>query len=888
MKIALKILLLTLTTLTLVSCSAKKTSAQKFSFKIAAIQTGLSLNGGSFVRAINATTNTLIKLDANDSAEFEQGTWEFQTVSFEGPGAYAGRRFCGRAVGVKLSEAQKDIALTITQANCYSEPFISLMTLINASFSSTNFLTIADITPKGGPVSGGSTVTITGSGFVSGATVTVGGNPCSGLTVSSSTALNCIVPSHTTGAVTVTVTNPDSQTTSAANFYTYRVPPAISSLAPSSGAVAGGTTVTLVGTGFVAGATVMFGGAQCIAPIVNSSTSLTCTTPSFPSGTANVVITNPDGQVSNPSIFTYMPMPLVTSVAPNMGPVSGGTTITIIGTGFVSIMDVKIDSLLCTNLIVISPTQLTCMTPPHGAGSASLSITSTDGQTSTLPNAFIYNVPPIVSALNMNSGPLAGGVTITISGAGFMLGATVEIGGTPCTSATVLNSNTMTCVTSSHSPGPKTVTVTNPDSQSGNLAGNYTYRESFISSWEIASPGESITLPLVSGLNYDFMVDWGDGSPMDRITSFSSPAKTHTYTNSGTYIVTINGLVEGWSFGSSADSKLKIRTVDNFGDMGWKNLNLAFYGCSNLTFFAGGVTTAVTNMSGMFKNATGLTNLNLSSFNTSNVTNMSLMFYGVSSLTTLSLANFNTMNVTNMSYMFNEMTSITTLDLSYFNTSSVTNMNHMFYGMTSLLSLNISSFNTSNVTNMGFMFGHTNALPNLSLSSFNTANVTDMSYMFEQALVLTTLDLSNFDTTKVTDMSNMFNNAAGLTSLNVSSFNTANVTNMYQMFANMRAIPNLNLSSFNTSKVTNMASMFWGDDDLTSLNLSNFDTSLVTNMSSMFYGTTSLGILNLTGWNIGAVANSTDIFTNKNPALVVTCNQGGSPATGTLFGQSCF
>ena len=81
-----------------------------------------------------------------------------------------------------------------------------------------------------------------------------------------------------------------------------------------------------------------------------------------------------------------------------------------------------------------------------------------------------------------------------------------------------------------------------------------------------------ITLPLASGLNYDFTVQWGDGA-VDRITSFSSLQKTHEYLSPGIYTITINGLVEGWNFSTTPDSKLKLKTVENFGDMGWKNLN---------------------------------------------------------------------------------------------------------------------------------------------------------------------------------------------------------------------------------------------------------------------------------------------------------------------------
>ena len=98
-------------------------------------------------------------------------------------------------------------------------------------------------------------------------------------------------------------------------------------------------------------------------------------------------------------------------------------------------------------------------------------------------------------------------------------------------------------------------------------------------------------------------------------------------------------------------------------------------------------TSAVTNMSYMFRLCSNLTTLDVSNFNTSAVTNMSYMFPNCSNLSTLDLSSFNTSAVTNMSSMFNGCSNLTTLDLSNFNTSSVTNMSYMFYRCSSLTSI---------------------------------------------------------------------------------------------------------------------------------------------------------------------------------------------------------
>ena len=169
-------------------------------------------------------------------------------------------------------------------------------------------------------------------------------------------------------------------------------------------------------------------------------------------------------------------------------------------------------------------------------------------------------------------------------------------------------------------------------------------------------------------------------------------------------------------------------------------------------------------------------------FDTSAVTNMSYMFRLCSNLTTLDVSNFNTSAVTNMSYMFSNCRNLSTLDVSSFNTSAVTNMSYMFDACSNLTTLDVSNFNTSAVTNMIYMFSNCSNLTTLDVSNFNTSAVTNMSYMFPNCSNLSTLDLSSFNTSAVTNMSSMFNGCSNLTTLDLSNFNTSSVTNMSYMF----------------------------------------------------------------------------------------------------------
>ena len=182
----------------------------------------------------------------------------------------------------------------------------------------------------------------------------------------------------------------------------------------------------------------------------------------------------------------------------------------------------------------------------------------------------------------------------------------------------------------------------------------------FTFTWRTTAASQTLTLPLPEGPsgsehNYDFTVDWGDGSDKSTITAHNDSDRSHTYTNSGTYTVKIAGLVEAWRFHLQSDTfKQRLRTITNLGDVGWKNLNGAFRGCTNLTTVEGGNVSEVTDMSQMFRYATSATP-NVANWDTSSVTNMSEMFDRAASAEP-DMSQWDFGNVTNMTEMFNGVT----------------------------------------------------------------------------------------------------------------------------------------------------------------------------------------------------------------------------------------
>lgn len=81
--------------------------------------------------------------------------------------------------------------------------------------------------------------------------------------------------------------------------------PTVTAVSPDSGPTAGGTTVTITGTGFAAGASVRFGGAAATEVVVESATRITAKTPPGSEGPVDVVVTTSDGSGTKTGAYTY-------------------------------------------------------------------------------------------------------------------------------------------------------------------------------------------------------------------------------------------------------------------------------------------------------------------------------------------------------------------------------------------------------------------------------------------------------------------------------------------------------------------------------------------------------------------------------------------------------
>ena len=174
--------------------------------------------------------------------------------------------------------------------------------------SEQTLFSVRSIFPTQGSTGGATTAWISGTGFRSGATVTVDGSRVEA-TVLSETTISLAMPAHAVGRVDVTVGQLGQlvqRQTSVPGGYTYAfiVPPVISELLPNIGSTDGSTPVTIRGTGFQNRLTVTVGGIKQQNQYSGDSTIAKIFTDSHAAGMVDVIVINPDGGQAS-SKFTF-------------------------------------------------------------------------------------------------------------------------------------------------------------------------------------------------------------------------------------------------------------------------------------------------------------------------------------------------------------------------------------------------------------------------------------------------------------------------------------------------------------------------------------------------------------------------------------------------------
>jgi hypothetical protein len=179
----------------------------------------------------------------------------------------------------------------------------------------------------------------------------------------------------------------------------------ITSVSPNPVNYAGGTTVTITGTGFLNGLTVSFGAIKVLASTVRvvSSTSVQVVAPAAPIGNVAITIVNPDGQAAVFNVFSFAkPDSSHATISAQLQACSvrGSVTQTVLPDAF------KIVVYALTNQYYIQP----CTTQPLNAINPDGSfgpIPSHNGTIYVLLTSATYNPPAVTLSL-----PVVDGVNV--------------------------------------------------------------------------------------------------------------------------------------------------------------------------------------------------------------------------------------------------------------------------------------------------------------------------------------------------------------------------------------------------------------------------------------------------------------------------------------------
>ena len=452
--------------------------------------------------------------------------------------------------------------------------------------------TFTSIAPASGLTTGSTSVIITGTGFTGATAVTFGGTDATSFTVDSPVQITATTPAHAAGAVNVVITTPGGTATGPGE-YTYVVPvPTFDSITPAFGSTYGGTVVIIAGTNFNGATAVTIGGTAATSYTVDSPLQITATTPAHAAGIVNVAITTAGGTATGTGEYTYVvPVPTFTNIAAASGPIAGGTSVLITGTGFTGATSVTFGGTAATSFTVNGPTQITATTPAHAAGTVDLVIT-TPGGAATAIDAYTYVAPvPTFTSIAPASGVVPGGTSVIITGTGFTGATAVTFGGTAATSFTVNSPVKITATTPAHAAGVVNVVITTAGGTATGT-GAYTYVvipiPTFLTIAPVSGPiaGGSIVEITGTGFNGATAVTF-DGVPATSYTVVNSTHITATtpahatgptdvvITTAGgtaTGIAAFTNILPGVTLGSAGDfvilSKSGISTTGSTGIVG--------------------------------------------------------------------------------------------------------------------------------------------------------------------------------------------------------------------------------------------------------------------------------------------------------------------------------
>jgi hypothetical protein len=262
--------------------------------------------------SVSQTSATLGATVNPNGGEVSECKFEYGTTA-----SYGSSGLCSPSPGSGSSPVAVSAAVTGLSANSIDHFRVVATSSGGTSYGSDQtFKTLPDqpvvtsVSPDAGLASGATLVTITGTELTEATAVKFGSVNATSFTVNSPESITAIAPAGT-GMVDVTVTTAGgTSATGSADHFSYvpvGPPPTVKKVSPKRGSAAGGTSVTITGTGFTAVTAVKFGSTKAAGFTVNSATSISAVSPAGTTGLVEVTVTTPNGTsgISSKDRFTF-------------------------------------------------------------------------------------------------------------------------------------------------------------------------------------------------------------------------------------------------------------------------------------------------------------------------------------------------------------------------------------------------------------------------------------------------------------------------------------------------------------------------------------------------------------------------------------------------------
>jgi hypothetical protein len=299
--------------------------------------------------------------------------------------------------------------------------------------------------------------------------------------VVSDSSITATAPAQVAGTVDVTVvTTSGTSALSSADHFTYVATlPQITGVTPATGSTAGGYSVTITGSAFTGASAVSFGGYPATSFTVASDTSIVAVVPAHAAGTVDIAVTTLSGTSAVVSAdhltYTAGPLPVVVGISSGTPPITGYTLVTIEGSNFTGATAVSFGGTPAVFVSVYGDNIILALAPPHLAGTVDVTVTNYAGTSATSSaDVVTYTAvaAPSVTSISPTSGNIAGGTSVTITGANLTSPAAVFFGTAVVGSFSGNSDTSVTATAPANNAGSVDITVTSAAGTSGTGTGD--------------------------------------------------------------------------------------------------------------------------------------------------------------------------------------------------------------------------------------------------------------------------------------------------------------------------------------------------------------------------------------------------------------------------------